>query len=67
VVLLHGEPTVVPLSAHDPDLVAAGHRVIAPDLIGSGIGQADAQGGLHLRSSRRMTRELLLDRLSLVT
>jgi haloalkane dehalogenase len=67
VVLLHGEPTWSYLYRHMiPILVAAGHRVIAPDLIGFGRSdkptlKADYTYARHVE----WTRELLLDRLSL--
>ena len=67
VVLLHGEPTWSYLYRHMISvLVDAGHRVIAPDLIGFGRSdkptlRADYSYARHVE----WTRELLLDRLAL--
>ncbi len=67
VVLLHGEPTWSFLYRHViPTLVSAGHRVIAPDLIG--FGRSDKPTPRSQFSFARLvewTRELLFDRLDL--
>ena len=56
VLLMHGEPSWSYLYRHMiPPLVAAGHRVIAPDLVGFGRSDKPTeQAGLHLRPPRRV-------------
>ena len=57
VLLLHGEPSwCVPLPQDDPgSLAAAGHRVVAPDLVGFGRSDKPARrAGLHLPAPRRL-------------
>ena len=67
VLLLHGEPSWSYLYRHMiPPLVAAGHRVIVPDLVGFGrsdkpIEQSDYTYARHVE----WMRELLIDRLDL--
>jgi len=67
VVLLHGEPTWSYLYRKViPPLVAAGHRVIAPDLVG--FGRSDKPASRHDHSYARHVewlREALFDRLGL--
>ncbi len=67
VLLMHGEPSWSYLYRHMiPPLVAAGHRVIVPDLVGFGrsdkpIEQSDYTYARHVE----WMRELLIDRLDL--
>jgi len=67
VLLMHGEPSWSYLYRHTiPGLVAAGHRVVAPDLIGFGQSdkpsdRADYTYARHVE----WTRELLFDHLDL--
>jgi haloalkane dehalogenase len=67
VVLLHGEPSWSYLYRFMiPDLVAAGHRVVAPDLVG--FGRSDKPSDREAYSYARhveWVRELLFDRLEL--
>ncbi len=67
IVLLHGEPTWSFLYRHViPVLVAAGHRVVAPDLVG--FGRSDKPTPRAQYSFARLvewTRELLFDQLNL--
>lgn len=67
IVLLHGEPSWSYLYRHViPPLVAAGHRCIAPDLIG--FGRSDKPGSRFAYTYQRhvdWVREALFDRLDL--
>lgn len=67
VLLLHGEPSWSYLYRHMvPPLVAAGHRVIVPDLVGFGRSDKPREMGDYT-SARHVEwmRELLFDRLDL--
>jgi haloalkane dehalogenase len=67
VLLMHGEPSWSFLYRHViPPLVAAGHRVIAPDLVG--LGRSDkptAQGDYTYARHVEWMRQLLFDHLDL--
>lgn len=67
VVLLHGEPTWSFLYRFMiPDLVAAGRRVIAPDLVGFGRSDKPSPRGEYSYARHvEWARELLFDRLDL--
>ena len=67
-VLLHGEPSWSYLyRRHDPGLVAAGRRVVVPDLIGFGRSATSRPTAREYTYARHVewVRELLFDRLDL--
>ena len=45
VLLMHGNPSVVPVPEDDPPIVAAGYRCVAPDLVG--LGRSDKPSRLE--------------------
>ncbi len=67
VLLLHGEPSWGFLYRHMiPPLVAAGHRVIVPDLVGFGRSDKPARQGDHTYARHvEWMRQALFDRLDL--
>ena len=67
VLLMHGEPTWCFLYRHViPTLVAAGHRVIAPDLVGMGRSDKPAEQSDHTYARHvEWMRQALFDRLDL--
>jgi len=67
VLLLHGEPSWSYLYRHMiPPLVAAGHRVIAPDLVGFGRSDKPTEQGDYTYARHvEWMRQLLFDRLDL--
>jgi haloalkane dehalogenase len=67
VLLLHGEPSWGYLYRHMiPDLVAAGHRCIVPDLVGFGRSDKPTQQGDHTYARHvEWMREALFDHLDL--
>ena len=67
VLLMHGEPSWSYLYRHMiPILVAAGHRVIAPDLVGFGRSDKPTEATDHTYASHvEWMRELLFDHLDL--
>ncbi len=68
VLLMHGEPSWSYLYRHMiPPLVAAGHRVVAPDLVGFGRSDKPAeQGDYSYTRHVEWTASLLFDHLDLV-
>ena len=67
VLLMHGEPSWSYLYRHMiPPLVAAGHRVIAPDLVGFGRSDKPTEQGDYTYARHvEWMRQLLFDRLDL--
>ncbi len=67
VLLMHGEPSWSFLYRHMiPPLVAAGHRAVAPDLVGFGRSDKPTEPGDHTYARQvEWTRELLFDHLDL--
>ncbi|MFP5322871.1 MAG: haloalkane dehalogenase [Acidimicrobiia bacterium] len=67
ILLMHGEPTWSYLYRHViPPLVEAGHRVVAPDLVGMGRSDKPAEKADHTYARHvEWMRQALLDRLDL--